>query len=89
MVVANPPLGLHVRPATAFVKTARHYGCSVVVHRGEQKANGLSPFDLLSLIAEPGTELILEVDGAEAEAAIDALAAILTSENADMMPPLS
>jgi len=88
VVVAHAPLGLHVRPATAFVKTARRFHCTVAVFRGEKRANGLSPFDLLSLVAEPGTELVLEVEGADAEAALEALTAVLCSPGtADAVPP--
>ncbi len=82
-------MGLHLRPATLFVKTARQFKCKVTVLHGEQRANGHSPFDLLSLFAPPGTELILEIEGDDCEAAGDALAAILTiSEVEDSTPPI-
>jgi phosphotransferase system HPr (HPr) family protein len=85
VVVGNPPLGLHVRPATEFVKTARRFRCTVWVVLGEKRANGQSPFDLLSLFAPTGTELILEVNGEDAEAAAQALEAVLTAHPPDTL----
>jgi phosphocarrier protein HPr len=77
-----------MRPAVNFVKMARQFRCKVQVFHGDKIANGLSPFDLISLLAMPGTELTLEIDGDEAETAFNALAAILTAtEHADTTPP--
>ena len=60
VVVANPPMGLHLRPATAFAKLVRGMKCNVTLSHGEKRADGRSAFDLLGLLAPPGTELILE-----------------------------
>lgn len=80
-------MGLHMRPATLFVKTARQFKCKVTVLLGDQRANGHSPFDLLSLFAPPGTELILEIEGDDCQAASDALAAILMISEVEDTPP--
>jgi phosphocarrier protein HPr len=76
--VANPN-GLHMRPATLFAQAARGYRSAVVVSNGEKKADGKSSLDLLLLIAEPGVELVLEVDGDDAAEAIGPLAELLGS----------
>ncbi len=69
-----------MRPAMAFAKLARQFNCQVRVHNGPQCADGHSPTDLLMLIALPGTELILEIEGEQAPDAWEPLAAILTSQ---------
>lgn len=76
--VANPN-GLHMRPATLFAQAARGYRSAVTVYNGDQRADGKSSLDLLLLIAEPGVELVLEVDGDDAAAAIGPLADLLGS----------
>jgi phosphotransferase system HPr (HPr) family protein len=76
VTVANP-YGLHMRPATLFAQTARKYKSTVTVCNGDKRADGKSSLDLILLVAMPGAELILEVDGDDGEEAIEPLAEIL------------
>jgi len=76
-VVVTNPQGLHMRPASAFAKRAREFAADVKVIRAEHGVNGKSQLDLLMLAAEPGAELVLEVDGADAERALTELAELL------------
>jgi phosphotransferase system HPr (HPr) family protein len=78
-VVITNPQGFHMRPLTAFVELARKFQSSVVVCRDDQRSNGKSPLELMTLGAEQGTELLLEVSGNDARAALDALVAFLNS----------
>lgn len=78
VVVANPH-GLHMRPATAFATLARQFTCRVNVWNGTNKADGKSSLDLILLVALPGAELILELDGPDAATACDKLAEQLGS----------
>ncbi|MBX9628201.1 MAG: HPr family phosphocarrier protein [Gemmataceae bacterium] len=74
------PYGLHHRVADRFARTAKGYaGAAVAVFNGDQRADGKSLWDLLGLVALPGAEVVLEVSGADAPAAADALAAILAA----------
>ena len=79
MVTVMNPLGLHLRAATAFAQAARQVRSAVTVRNGTRQADGRSPSDLILLLAFPGDELVLEVDGDDAAEAIDALAAVLGS----------
>lgn len=81
VIVANPPDGLHMRPAMAFAKLARGFRCAVTVRHGEKVADGRSPHELIMLIALPGSELELVLDGEDAAVAVDPLAAILTAQD--------
>lgn len=78
VVVANPH-GLHMRPATAFATLARQFASRVCVWNGTNKADGKSSLDLILLVALPGAELVLELDGPDAAIACDKLAEQLGS----------
>jgi phosphotransferase system HPr (HPr) family protein len=87
VVVVNP-LGLHMRPATAFAKSASRYESRVSVWLKERSVDGKSLLDLMMLAAEPGTELIVEVDGADAADALPVLVEILASPGDGQDPQL-
>ncbi len=75
-VVVNNPNGLHMRPATRFAQQARVIPQRVTVFHGEKRADGKSSLDLLMLIAMPGAELWVEVDGDETTDAAEAIRAL-------------
>jgi phosphotransferase system HPr (HPr) family protein len=77
------PNGLHLRPATVFAACARGFDGMVFVHAGERMADGKNHWDLLKLVAMPGTELVVEVSGPGAEGAIEPLIAILADPGED------
>jgi phosphotransferase system HPr (HPr) family protein len=77
-VVVNP-LGLHMRAADRFCRTAKQYACAVTVWNGDTRADGKSLLDLILLVALPGAELVLEVDGSDAPDALERLADILAA----------
>jgi phosphotransferase system HPr (HPr) family protein len=78
VVVVNPQ-GLHMRPAAAFAESARRFESRVSVWLKDRSVDGKSWLDLLLLAAEPGAELIIEVDGADAADALPVLSEILAA----------
>ena len=76
--VANPQ-GMHLRPSAAFVELAGRFQSEVTVTHNGTCVNGKSVWDLLLLAAEVGSELTLEADGPDAPAALDALAALIST----------
>lgn len=66
--------GLHARAAAKFVKLAATFDAEVEVRKGDAVVNGQSIMGLMMLAAGPGTPLRLTATGAQAQAAIDALA---------------
>ncbi len=78
--MGNPPMGLHLRPATAFAKLVRGLKCKVTLTHGDRRADGRSAFDLLGLLAPPGTEIVLEIEGEDADIAVEPLCDILTAD---------
>jgi phosphocarrier protein HPr len=88
VTIANP-MGFHFRPIAAFAQLAARFQCSVSVWKGDRRVNGKSPLELMTLAAEQGSELIVEVSGSDASAALDALAEVLASPGQDEgEPPL-
>jgi phosphocarrier protein len=78
-VIVQDPLGLHMRPLTAFAQQAGQFQCTVTVAKEDQRVNGKSPLELMLLAAAQGTELILEVSGKDAASAIEVLAELLAA----------
>ena len=66
-------LGLHARPAMAFVDTANCYQCAIHVCKGKQRVDGKSIMQLMMLAATYGTTLHISAEGDDAPAAISAL----------------
>lgn len=80
------PLGFHLRPIAAFAKLAGQFRSTVAVIKGDQRVNGKSTLELMLLAAEQGTELLVEVSGNDARAALDALVEILAAPSMDDGP---
>jgi phosphotransferase system HPr (HPr) family protein len=72
--------GLHARPAALFVQVANKFDSRISVSRDEEKVNGKSIMGILMLGAEQGSEIIIEAEGKDAEAAIAELEKILNKE---------
>jgi phosphocarrier protein HPr len=73
------PLGLHARPAAEFVKTAGRFAADIMVRKDSLEVNGKSIMGMMMLAAECGSALFIRADGADAEAAIAALCAVVAA----------
>jgi len=73
--------GLHARPAAVFVQVANKFDARVTVMYNEEKINGKSIMGILMLGAEQGTEIIIEADGKDAEAALVELEKVVSQED--------
>ena len=69
--------GLHNRQATYFVQKANEFVCNIWLESGSRKMNAKSLLGIMSLGIVTGTTVTLTADGTDAEAAIDALEALL------------
>ncbi|MEM6756371.1 MAG: HPr family phosphocarrier protein [Planctomycetota bacterium] len=78
-VVIQNPLGLHARPAMAFVDAANGFAAQVRVIKDDQKVDGKSIMQLMMLAAVQGTSLTVEAEGDDAEAAVSELSEMLNS----------
>ena len=78
--VTNPQ-GLHARPASTFVKIANKFESEVTVKKGGESVNGKSIMGLMTLAANEGSVLDIEVSGPDADRAMRELEMFLTSDN--------
>jgi phosphotransferase system HPr (HPr) family protein len=70
-------LGMHARAATALARVAGNFDADVRVHKDGQSARSTSVIELLLLCGQPGTELEVSAEGTDAQAAIDAIGALI------------
>ncbi|MCW5725575.1 MAG: HPr family phosphocarrier protein [Maricaulaceae bacterium] len=69
--------GLHARAAAKFVALSRQFQASVQVTRDQETVDADSIMELLMLAAGPGTPIAITAGGPDAEAAAQALAALV------------
>lgn len=70
-------IGMHLRAAGEFVKLANQFSSEIVVIMQDRKANGKSILGLASLAIGRGSEITIQVDGQDEEAAKQALAKLI------------
>ncbi|HEU5273664.1 MAG TPA: HPr family phosphocarrier protein [Xanthobacteraceae bacterium] len=69
--------GLHARASAKFVQTVEKFDADVRVSRAGETVGGTSIMGLMSLAAARGTEITVEATGAEAQAAVEAIEALV------------
>ena len=72
-LTVNHEVGLHARPASAFVKTAAGFSSDITVTHGEKTANAKSILTVLTLGAHKGAEILIKAEGDDADDALKAL----------------
>jgi len=70
-------LGMHARSAAAFAKLASTFASHVEVEKDSMRANGKSIMELLTVAAAMGSQITVKAAGADEEAAIAALVALV------------
>jgi phosphocarrier protein HPr len=70
--------GLHARASAKFVQVAEKFNAEIRVSREGQTVPGTSIMGLMMLAAAPGCCILIEADGPEAEAALEALEALVS-----------
>ena len=78
-VTVRNQAGVHTRPASMIVRTASKFDADVTICKDGYEINGKSVIGVMTLAAEQGATLTLAIDGADEEAAADALAALFES----------
>ena len=73
--------GLHARPASLFVQAVTTSGLPVELSKGDKKINAASILGVISLGIDHGDEVVLVAEGEDADAALDALEAMLLEDH--------
>ena len=76
-VVLTNKMGLHARPSTQIATTAGRFASDIQITKDGLVVDAKSVLELLMLAAECGSELAITADGADAEDAVKALAALV------------
>ncbi len=69
--------GLHARPAAALVKLSSKYDSDFFIHMYGYRINGKSILGVMTLAAEQGAELELEVEGSDEKEAMEAIKGLI------------
>jgi phosphocarrier protein len=72
--------GLHARASAKFVQLVEKFSAEVWVTRGSETVGGTSIMGLMMLAAGPGTTVTVSAIGPEAQAAVDAIAALVADK---------
>jgi phosphocarrier protein len=77
--VIRDPTGLHARPAVKLTKLAKTFESAIEIRAddGTEWINAKSPNAVMKLKAGPGLPLHIRASGGDAQAAVDALVALL------------
>ncbi|MBQ8684046.1 MAG: HPr family phosphocarrier protein [Clostridia bacterium] len=78
-VVVQNQVGLHARPATFFIQKANEFKSSIWVEKEERRVNAKSLLGVLSLGIVGNTPIRVIADGADEEAAVEALVKLVES----------
>ena len=81
VVTVVPEDGLHARPAAKFVETAGTYDATVLVEPADGDRSAVAADSMLAVTGlgvKGGDDVVLTAEGSDAEAALDALEAILS-----------
>jgi len=71
--------GLHARASAQLVKTCQEFDAEICVSKDGTQVSGLSIMGLMMLAAGPGSVVGVKAEGDDAEAAVDAVCALITN----------
>ncbi|WP_284619692.1 HPr family phosphocarrier protein [Aquabacterium humicola] len=76
-ITISNKLGLHARASAKLTKLAGSFQCDIHMARNGRRINAKSIMGVMMLAAGVGTEVEIETDGADEEAAMGALRALI------------
>jgi phosphocarrier protein HPr len=72
-VIVKNPAGLHTRPSSMLVQLASRFESEFHIHMYGYRINAKSILGVMTLAAEFGTELELELEGPDEKEAVEAI----------------
>ena len=73
-------LGLHARASAKLTKLAGSFACEVWMTKGERRVNAKSIMGVMMLAAGIGSTVVVETNGADEQAAMDALLVLINDK---------
>ena len=77
IVTISNKLGLHARASAKLTKLAGGFACDVHMSRNGRRVNAKSIMGVMMLAAGLGAEVEIETDGADEQAAMQAIVALI------------
>ena len=78
-VMVQNQVGLHASPATFFIQKANEFRSSIWIEKEERRVNAKSLLGILSFGIIGGTQIKIIADGADEQAAVNALVELVES----------
>ena len=72
-------LGLHARAASKLVNQASQFESDVYIDKEGNRVNAKSIMGVMMLAASKGTEIVLEVEGADEQACLEAMILLINN----------
>ncbi|RBP44015.1 HPr family phosphocarrier protein [Garciella nitratireducens] len=79
-VVIENATGLHARPASLFVQKANEFESDIFIIKDENKINVKSILGIMAAGISKGTEITIQADGPDEEAAVKALVQLVENK---------
>ena len=79
-ITISNKLGLHARASAKFTKLASGFQSDVFLSRKDRRVNAKSIMGVMMLAAGLGTEVEIETDGSDEQAAMEALTALVNDK---------
>jgi phosphocarrier protein HPr len=79
-ILISNKLGLHARASAKLTKLAGSFASEVFMTRNARRVNAKSIMGVMMLAAGMGSEVEIETDGADEQAAMDALRALIVDK---------
>ena len=76
-VTISNKLGLHARASAKLTKIAGSFPCEVWLSRGDRRINAKSIMGVMMLAAGKGSKVIVDTEGEQDQAALDAIIALI------------
>ena len=75
----NNKLGLHARPSAQITQVASRFASDIHIARNGRRVNAKSIMGVMMLAAGQGTVVTVDAEGDDAQAAVDAIGALIAS----------
>lgn len=79
-IIVSNKLGLHARASAKLTQLASKFSSDISLSRQGRQVNAKSIMDVMMLAAGLGSEVLLEVNGADEHAALDAIVALFNDK---------
>jgi phosphocarrier protein HPr len=79
-ITISNKLGLHARASAKLTKLAGSFPCDVWISKGERKVNAKSIMGVMMLAAGIGSQVVLQTQGEQEDAAMAALLALINDK---------